>query len=70
MYIINGKGSLIRLIAGSFVLGSVLLGLFVNQNFLYFTLFVGFMLILSSTTGFCPMELFLKLFKVKEKQAK
>ena len=70
MYIINGKGSMIRLIAGIFVLGSALLGLLVNENFLYFTMFVGLMLLLSATTGFCPMELILKAFKVKEKQAK
>lgn len=70
MYIINGKGSLIRLIAGSFVIGSSLLGYFVNPNFLFFTMFVGAMLILSSTTGICPMELILKLFKIKEKEAK
>lgn len=70
MYVINGKGSLIRLIAGLFILSSVLLGLFVHQGFLYFTLFVGFMLTLSATTGFCPMELILKAFKVQEKEAK
>ena len=70
MYVINGKGSLVRLIAGIFVLGSALLGYFVNPNFLFFTMFVGTMLLLSATTGFCPMELILKLFKIKEKQAK
>ena len=70
MYIINGKGSLIRLIAGIFVLSSVLLGYFVHSGFLFFTMFVGTMLILSATTGFCPMELILKLFKIKEKTAK
>ena len=69
MFIINGKGSLIRLIAGLFVLGSVLLGQFVSINFFYFTGFVGLMLILSATTGFCPMELILKAFKVNEKKA-
>jgi len=70
MYIINGKGSLVRLIAGIFVLGSALLGYFVNDNYLFFTMFVGTMLLLSATTGFCPMEMILKLFKVQEKEAK
>ena len=70
MYIINGKGSLIRLIAGIFVLGSALLGYFVHESFLFFTMFVGTMLILSATTGFCPMEMILKLFKVQSKEAK
>ena len=70
MYVINGKGSMVRLIAGIFVLGSALLGYFVHQNYLFFTMFVGTMLILSATTGFCPMELILKAFKVTEKEAK
>lgn len=70
MYVINGKGSLIRLIAGIFVLGSALLGYFVHPYFLFFTMFVGTMLLLSATTGFCPMELILKAFKVQEKQVK
>ncbi len=69
MYIINGKGSLIRLIAGSFVIGGSLLGYFVSPYFMFFTMFVGAMLLLSATTGICPMELILKLFKVKEKTA-
>lgn len=68
MYVVNGKGSMIRLIAGLFVLGSALLGYFVHQYWLFFTMFVGTMLLLSATTGFCPMELILKAFKVKEKK--
>jgi hypothetical protein len=70
MYVINGKGSMIRLVAGVFVLGSAVLGYFVHEYFLFFTMFVGLMLLLSATTGFCPMELILKLFKVKVKEAK
>lgn len=69
MFLINGKGSIIRLIAGLFVLASVLLSLFVHQNFIYFTGFVGLMLILSATTGFCPMELLLKLTKIEQRKA-
>lgn len=69
MYVINGKGSLIRLIAGFFVLGSVLLGKMVNPNWLYFTGLVGFMLMLSATTGFCPMEIILKVLGLPQKKA-
>lgn len=64
MYLINGKGSIIRIIAGVFILGSVVLGMTVSKNFLYFTALVGTMLFLSGTTGFCPMELILKRTKV------
>ncbi|MDA3941141.1 MAG: DUF2892 domain-containing protein [Spirochaetia bacterium] len=68
MFIVNGKGSIITLIAGIFVFSSVLLGLFVHKNFLYFTAFVGCMLMLSATTGFCPMELILKLTKLERRK--
>ncbi len=67
MYLVNGKGSIIRVIAGVFVMASVLLGLFVSQGFLYFTAFVGLMLFLSGTTGFCPMEMILKLTKIEKR---
>ncbi len=68
MYLVNGKGSIIRIIAGTFVLASVLLGLFVAQGFLYFTAFVGLMLFLSGTTGFCPMEMMLKFTKLERRE--
>jgi len=45
----------LRLIAGFFVAASVLLGMYVNQNFLWFTLFVGLNLFQSAFTGWCPM---------------
>lgn len=69
MYLINGKGSIIRVIAGIFVIASVLLGMFVSQGFLYFTVLVGTMLFLSGTTGFCPMELILGNTKLEKKHA-
>lgn len=68
MYIVNGKGSIIRLIAGIFIVASVILGMTVSQNFLYFTVLVGTMLILSATTGFCPMELLMRALGVNEKK--
>ncbi len=41
--------------AGSMVLIGTLLSMFVNHNFLYLNLFIGFMLFQSSITKFCPM---------------
>ncbi|NVJ89975.1 MAG: DUF2892 domain-containing protein [Flavobacteriaceae bacterium] len=56
----------IRAIAGVFVIISVLLGMFVNQNWLWFTIFVGANLLQSSITKWCLMEDILqKVFKVK-----
>jgi hypothetical protein len=50
----------LRLIAGAFVAASVLLGMYVNQNFLWFTLFVGLNLFQSAFTGWCPMMAILR----------
>ena len=50
----------LRFIAGLFVIASVLLGLYVNVNFLWFTLFVGVNLLQSGVTNWCPMMAFLK----------
>lgn len=69
MYIVNGKGSIIRLIAGLFIMASVILGMMVSEYFLYFTALVGFMLFLSATVGFCPMELIMRALGLKEKVA-
>ena len=46
---------MLRLIAGAFVAVSVLLGMFVHPNFLWFTLFVGLNLMQSAVTRWCPM---------------
>ena len=40
--------------AGSMVLLSVLLTHFVHANFIWFTVFIGFNMIQSAFTGFCP----------------
>lgn len=50
----------LRLIAGGFVASSVLLGIFVNPNFLWFTLFVGVNLFQSAFTNWCPMMAILR----------
>ena len=50
----------LRLIGGGFVATSVLLGIFVNVNFPWFTLFVGLNLFQSAFTGWCPMMAILR----------
>jgi hypothetical protein len=50
----------LRLIAGAFVTLSVLLGIYVNANFLWFTLFVGVNLFQSAFTNWCPMMVILR----------
>lgn len=45
----------LRLIAGALVALSVLLGMYVHVNFLWFTLFVGLNLFQSAFTNWCPM---------------
>lgn len=58
---------LIRAIAGTFIIISVLLAMYVNQNWLWFTLFVGANLLQSSITKWCFMEDILrKVFKVRD----
>lgn len=58
---------LIKRIAGIFIIISVLLGMFVNPNFYWFTLFVGANLLQSSFTNWCLMEDILrKVFKIKD----
>ncbi len=56
---------IVRIVAGSFVLLSLALGveaspLFVSHNFLWFTAFVGANLLQSGVTRFCPLELLLR----------
>ena len=50
----------LRLIAGAFVSLSVVLGIYVNANFLWFTLFVGLNLFQSAFTNWCPMMVLLR----------
>ncbi len=58
---------LIRLIAGVFVLGSVVLGFTVSATWFYFSGFVGLMLTIFALTGFCPMSIILYLFGARER---
>jgi hypothetical protein len=61
----------VRIFAGAFVLISLALGveaspIFVNKNFLWFTVFVGANLFQSGFTKFCPLEIFLRKAGVKD----
>lgn len=55
----------IRLIAGSFVLVSLLLAHFVSPHWLWFTAFVGANLFQSALTRWCMMETILKRLGVR-----
>ena len=45
----------LRLIAGAFVVLSVILGMYVHPGFLWFSVFVGANLFQSAFTNWCPM---------------
>ncbi len=49
--------------AGTFILGSLALGLLVSPNWFYLTGFVGLNLLQSSFTKFCPAEIVFKKLK-------
>ena len=51
---------IVRRVAGLFILASVLLAHFVSPYWLWFTAFVGFNLVQSSFTNFCPLEMGLR----------
>lgn len=57
---------MLHLIAGTFVLISVLLGFYVSEYFYFFTLFVGANLIQSAFSGWCPMITILRRMGFKE----
>lgn len=59
----------IRLIAGTFVLISLLLSQIHSPYWLLFTAFVGLNLFQSSLTGWCLMEDILRKLGVKEQRA-
>ena len=58
--------SMLRLLAGFFVMASVVLAVYVDQRFLWFTLFVGANLFQSYFTGWCPMMTILRKLGVKD----
>ena len=61
---------MIRMFAGTFVLLSLALGVkgspvFINENFLWFTAFVGLNLFQSGFTRLCPLESILRRLGVR-----
>ena len=59
------RNRFIRAIAGSFILISLMLAIYVNINWLWFTAFVGANLLQSSITKWCLMEDILAKLGVK-----
>jgi hypothetical protein len=60
------KNRFVRGIAGIFILFSLLLAIYVNQNWLWFTAFVGANLLQSSITKWCLLEDILTKLGVKD----
>ncbi len=60
------KNRIIRAIAGTFILISLLLAMYVNQNWLWFTAFVGANLLQSSITKWCLMDDILTKLGIKD----
>jgi hypothetical protein len=62
--------SAIRLLAGTLVLASVILGRLVSPWWLLLAAFVGFNLVQSVFTGFCPAEIILRRLGVGRPEPK
>ena len=60
---------IVRRFAGAFVLASLLLAHYHSAYWLWFTAFVGFNLLQSSLTGFCPLEIVLRKLGVGDEAA-
>lgn len=56
---------LLRMIAGFFILLSLVLSVYHDQRWLWFTAFVGLNLFQSAFTNWCPMMTFLRKLGVK-----
>jgi len=59
------KERIIRAIAGIFIITSLLLAVYVNINWLWFTAFVGVNLLQSSITKWCLLAQILERFGIK-----
>lgn len=57
---------IVHAVAGTFVLMSILLSIYVNPNWLWFTAFVGANLLQSSFTKWCLMSDIMARFGVKD----
>lgn len=60
------KNKVFRIIVGSFILISLALSVYVNQNWLWFTVFIGVNLIQSAFTKWCLLETILTKIGLKD----
>ncbi|THV60994.1 DUF2892 domain-containing protein [Flagellimonas alvinocaridis] len=60
------RNRIVRGVAGSFILISLIFAIYVNINWLWFTAFVGANLLQSSLTKWCLLEDILKKFGVSD----
>lgn len=60
------KQRIVRAIAGTFILISLVLAIKLNMNWLWFTAFVGANLLQSSITKWCLLEVILEKSGVKD----
>lgn len=60
------KERIVRAVAGTFVLTSIVLAFYVNIQWLWLGVFVGVNLLQSSFTKFCPLEIILKKVGVEK----
>ena len=63
------KERIVRAVAGSFMLISIILTYYVNINWLWLGVFVGVNLLQSSFTKFCPLNYILNVFGIKDECA-
>jgi hypothetical protein len=59
----------LTLIAGTFVVGTIVLGLAVDGRWLYFTAFVGANLVQSAFSNWCPMKWLLERLGARSEPA-
>ena len=60
------KNRIVRAVAGTFILISLLLAIYVNMNWLWFTAFVGANLLQASITKWCLMDTILEKMGVQD----
>lgn len=60
------KNKVFRIVVGSFILISLLLSIYVNQNWLWFTAFIEVNLIQSGITKWCLLETILSKLGLKD----
>ena len=58
-----------RIIVGTMVLLSVVLTVYVNQNWMWFTVFIGVNLLQSAFTKWCLLEVILQKLGIKKEGA-